>query len=202
MKKLNLILVAVLVASTAFAQTNWSIDKSHSKIGFSVTHMVVAETEGYFKDYEGKVTSQTDDFAGATVEFTAKTASVFTDNEGRDKHLRGDDPNRENDFFGAAKYPELKFSGNLVKEGDKYVLKGNLTIRDVTKPVTLDVTYGGRIKAANQRNPNGEKAGFKIKGKINRKDYNLKFSAPLEGGGVVVSDEVEINCKVELNKQA
>jgi len=202
MKKINLMLIAMLVAGAAFAQTNWAIDKTHSKIGFSVTHMVVAETEGYFKEYDAKVTSQTDDFAGSTIEFTAKTASVFTDNEGRDKHLRGDDAARENDFFGAAKYPELKFSGNLVKEGDKYILKGNLTIRDVTKPVAFEVTYGGRVKTANARNPNGEKAGFKIKGKINRKDYGLKFNAALDGGGLVVSDEVEINCKVELNKQA
>src|SRR5882724_4062591 len=99
MKKINFMLIAMLFAGAAFAQTNWTIDKSHSKIGFSVTHMVVAETEGYFKDYDAKVTSQTDDFAGATIEFTAKTASVFTDNEGRDKHLRGDDAARENDFF-------------------------------------------------------------------------------------------------------
>jgi polyisoprenoid-binding protein YceI len=115
--------------------------------------------------------------------------------------LRGEG-NREDDFFGVAKYPELKFAGNLVKEGEKYVLKGNLTIRDITKPVSLEVTYGGRVKTANPKNPNGEKAGFKIKGKINRKDYNLKFSGALQDGRLVVADEVELNIKVELNKQA
>jgi polyisoprenoid-binding protein YceI len=197
MKKLNTLVAAMLVAGAAMAQTNWAVDKAHTKIGFNVSHMVVSEVEGYFKDYDAKVSTTADDFAGATIEFTAKTASVFTGNDGRDAHLRGDDAKKENDFFGAAKYPELKFSGTLVKENGKYVLKGNLTIRDVTKPVTLDVTYGGRVKAFN-----GEKAGFKISGKINRKDYNLKFSASLEGGGLVVGDEVEINCKVELNKQA
>jgi polyisoprenoid-binding protein YceI len=201
MKKVNVLSVLLMVAGAAFAQTNWAIDKNHSKIGFNVSHMVVAEVEGYFKDYDAKVVSSADDFAGSTIEFTAKTASIFTDNEGRDAHLRGEG-NREDDFFGAAKYPELKFAGTLAKENGKYVLKGNLTIRDVTKPVTLDVTYGGRVKTANPKNPNGEKAGFKIKGKINRKDYGLKFAAALQDGSLVVGDEVELNIKVELNKQS
>jgi len=191
MKKLNTLAVAMLVAGASMAQSNWSIDKSHSNIGFSVAHMVVSETTGNFKDFDAKVTSTTDDFAGATVEFTAKTASVFTDNEKRDGHLKSDD------FFNAEKFPELKFSGSLVKEAGKYVLKGNLTIRDVTKPVTFDVTYGGRVKAFG-----GEKAGFKLNGKINRKEFGLKFDKALEGGGLIVGEEVEINVKVEINKQA
>src|SRR5258708_5125682 len=111
MKSLTMLL-AVLLAGTVTAQTNWNIDKNHSKIGFNVRHMVVAEVDGYFKDYDGKVSSTSEDFAGATIEFTAKTASIFTDNEGRDAHLRGEG-NRENDFFGVMKYPELKFSGKL-----------------------------------------------------------------------------------------
>lgn len=201
MKKLNAVLALVFLASASFAQTNWAIDKAHSKIGFNVTHMVVSEVEGYFKDYDAKIVSTTDDFSGATVEFTAKAASVFTNNDYRDAHLRGEG-NRDDDFFGVAKYPEIKFAGTLTKEGGKYVLKGNLTMRDVTKPVTLDVTYGGRVKTPNQKNPNGEKAGFKIKGKINRKDYGLKFSAALQDGNLVVSDEVELDIKIELNKQA
>jgi len=191
MKKLNTLVVAMLVAGASMAQTNWSIDKAHSKIGFNARHLVVSEVEGYFKDYDAKVTSTADDFAGSTIEFTAKTASVFTDNEKRDGHLKSDD------FFNAEKFPELKFTGTLAKENGKYVLKGNLTIRDVTKPVTLDVTYGGRVKAFG-----GERAGFKVSGKILRKEYGLKFNAALEGGGLVVSDEIEINVKVELTKQA
>jgi len=191
MKKLNTLVVAMLVAGASMAQTNWSIDKVHSKIGFSATHLLVSEVEGSFKDYDAKVTITADDFAGSTIEFTAKTVSVFTDNEKRDGHLKSDD------FFNSEKFPELKFAGNLVKEGGKYVLKGNLTIRDVTKPVTLEVTYGGRVKAFG-----GERAGFKIKGKILRKEYGLKFSGALEGGGLIVSDEIEINVKVEITKQA
>jgi polyisoprenoid-binding protein YceI len=191
MKKLNTLVVAMLIAGASMAQTNWSIDKVHSKVGFSAKHLVVSEVEGSFKDYDAKITSTADDFAGSTIEFTAKTASVSTDNEKRDNHLKSDD------FFNAEKFPELKFTGNLVKENGKYVLKGNLTIRDVTKPVTLDVSYGGRVKAFG-----GERAGFKITGKINRKEYGLKFNAALEGGGLVVSEEIEINVKVEVTKQA
>src|SRR5437899_873332 len=99
MKKFNLLLLSVLVAGAVSAQS-WTIDKAHTKIGFNVSHMVVSEVEGYFKDYDGKVTSTADDFAGAAIEFTAKTASVFTGNDGRDAHLRGEDPKKENDFFG------------------------------------------------------------------------------------------------------
>src|SRR5688572_25659852 len=184
MKKLNLLLVALVVATTAMAQTTWSIDKIHSKIGFSVSHMVVAETEGAFKDYEGKVVSKTADFNGAEIEFTAKVTSIDTDNEKRDGHLQSDD------FFNAEKYPEIKFKGNLVKEGNKYLLKGNFTMRDVTKPVVFDVTYGGTVKAFG-----GEKAGFKINGKVNRFDYGLKFDKTVETGGMVVGQDVEIICK-------
>jgi len=190
MKKLFLLAAAVAVAGSAVAQT-WTIDKVHTKIGFSVSHMVVAETEGVFKDYDGKVVSKTADFNGAEVEFTAKVSSIDTDNEKRDGHLQSDD------FFNAEKYPEIKFKGNLVKEGSKYLLKGNFTMRDVTKPVVFDVTYGGTTKAFG-----GEKAGFKINGKVNRFDYGLKWDKTIEAGGLVVGQDVEIICKIELNKQA
>jgi polyisoprenoid-binding protein YceI len=188
MKK-NILFILLALATNAFAQTTWNIDNPHSRISFSVAHMVVSETEGSFKDFDAKVISKTPDFNGADVEFTAKTASIDTDNEKRDTHLKGDE------FFNAEKYPEIKFKGNLVKESDKYVLKGNLTLRDVTKPVTFAVVYGGSVKAFG-----GEKAGFKLNGKINRQDYGLKWSKTVESGGLVVGDEVEIICKVELNK--
>jgi polyisoprenoid-binding protein YceI len=190
MKKLNTLLAMLAIAGSAVAQTTWTVDQSHSKIGFNVTHMVVAEVDGSFKEFDGKVVTSAADFNGASIEFTAKTASVDTDNEKRDGHLKSDD------FFNAEKFPELKFKGKLVKEGDKYSLKGDLTLRDVTKPVTLDVTYGGTVKAFG-----GEKAGFKVTGKINRQDYGLKWSKTTEAGGLVVSDEVQIVAKVELNKE-
>src|SRR5882762_10067342 len=187
MKKMNTLLALLFASAGVFAQTTWNVDKNHTNIQFNVSHMVVSEVNGSFTDFTGAVKSKTDDFNGADVEFTAKVASISTNNEKRDGHLKSDD------FFNAEKFPEVKFKGTLVKENGKYVLKGNLTLRDVTKPVTLEVTYGGRVKAFG-----GERAGFKIKGKILRKEYGLKFSGALEGGGLIVSDEIEINVKVEI----
>ena len=164
MKKFNAFLALVLFSGVSFAQTTWTIDKNHSKIGFNVTHMAVSEVEGKFNDFDGSVVSKADDFNGAQVEFTAKTASVDTDNEKRDGHLKSPD------FFEADKFPEIKFIGTLVKEGGKYQLKGDLTMHGVTKQVAFDVTYGGSINHAK-----GTKAGFKLTGKLNRKDYGLKW---------------------------
>ena len=191
MKKLNFLLLALAVTTSVFAQSTWTVDKVHSKVGFAATHMVVAETEGVFHDFDIKVTSKTADFNGADVEFSAKVASIDTENEKRDGHLKSDD------FFNAEKYPEIKFKGTVVKEGDKYKLKGDLTIRDVTKTVVFDVTYGGSTKAFGK-----EKAGFKLSGKIDRFDYNLKWDKTIEAGGLVVGKEVEIIARVELDKQA
>lgn len=191
MKKFNSLFAAMLIAGATVAQTNWTLDKGHSSVAFSVAHMVVSETTGNFKDFDVKAVSKSEDFVGAEVEFTAKTASVFTDNEKRDGHLKSDD------FFNAEKFPEIKFKGTIVKEGGKYLLRGNLTMRDVTKPVTFDLTYGGKVKAYG-----GEKAGFKFTGKVNRQEFGLKFNKALEGGGLVVGDEVEFTCKIELNKAA
>ncbi len=191
MKKLNGTIALLLMTSSVFAQTNWAVDKAHSKVGFNVTHMVVAEVEGKFNDFDGKVVSTSEDFNGADVEFTAKAASIDTDNERRDGHLKTDE------FFNAEKFPEIKFKGKLVKENNKYVLKGDFTMRDVTKPVTFDVTYGGTVNTGK-----GLKAGFKIAGNVKRFDYGLKWNAALEAGSLVVADDVQIICKIELNKQA
>jgi len=189
MKKLNTLLVAILLSGSLMAQSSWKIDKVHSKIGFAVTHMGVSETEGKFNDYEATIVSKSDDFSGAEIEFTAKVATIDTDNERRDGHLKSDD------FFNAEKFPELKFKGTLVKEGGKYKLKGNLTMRDVTKPVTLDVTYGGTVDTGR-----GVKAGFKINGTVNRQEYGLKWRNMLAGGELAVGDEVQISCRIELDK--
>jgi polyisoprenoid-binding protein YceI len=189
MKKTKFLLIALLASGTAFAQTTWTIDKAHSKIGFNVLHMAISEVEGEFTDFDAKVVSKSDDFHDADVEFTAKVASIDTENERRDNHLKSDD------FFNAEKFPEIKFKGKLVKEGNAYKLKGDFTMRDVTKPVTFDVVYGGTIDTGR-----GMKAGFKVTGTINRKDYNLKWDNRLAGGELVVSDDVDIVCKIEMNK--
>ncbi len=186
---MNLIAAFFLVAGFASAQTNWKVDKGHSNIQFNVTHNVIAEVNGAFKEFEGTIVSKSDDFNGTDVEFIIKTASISTGIENRDNHLKGDD------FFNAEKFPEIKFKGVLVKEGGKYQLKGDFTMRDVTKPVTFDVTYGGQVDTGR-----GVRAGFKVNGKINRLDYGLKWSNKLASGELVVADIVEIICRIELIK--
>src|SRR5690349_8279787 len=190
MKRTILLLFVTLLVGGASAQSTWTVDKSHSKIGFSVTHMVVAETEGQFKTFDINVNTPKDDFNGAAVEFTAQVASVDTENEKRDGHLKSED------FFNAEKYPAITFKGQLEKVGSKYQLKGDLTIKETTKPVTLDVAYGGNVKAFG-----GERAGFKVTGSIKRFDYGLKWDKTIEDGSLVVGDEVQIIGKIELQKK-
>lgn len=191
MKKLNAMIAMLLVTGSVFAQTTWNIDKVHSKVGFSVTHMVVAETEGVFKDYTATVVSKSEDFNNAEVNFTAKVASINTENENRDGHLKSPD------FFDAEKFPEISFKGNLIKVGTKYKLKGDLTLKGVTKKVEFDVTHGGVLDTGR-----GVKAGFKVLGSINRQDYGVTWSNKLATGEAMVGDEVQLVIKIELDKQA
>jgi polyisoprenoid-binding protein YceI len=198
MKRLTNLLFLLLFVSLINAQTKnenvWVVDKAHSKIGFAVTHLLISEVEGYFKDFDLKVVTDREDFVDAKIEFTAKTASIFSDNEKRDAHLRSDD------FFNSEKFPEMKFvSKSFKKVGkNKYKLTGDLTIRDVTKPITLDVVYNGTVK-----DPWGNtKAGFNVTGQLNRFDYGLKWNALTELGGAVVDKIVKLKIHVELTKQS
>lgn len=191
MKKINFLIGFLFAGSVAFAQTTWSIDNVHSKIGFSVTHMAVAETEGKFNEYEGTVVSKSDDFNGAEVSFKAKAASIDTENERRDGHLKSPD------FFDAEKFPEISFKGNLVKVATgKYKLQGDFTMKGVTKKVEFDVTGGQQVNTGR-----GIKSGFKFTGVINRQDYGLAWSNKVPTGEMVVGDEVTLNIKVELDKK-
>ncbi|MBU0476113.1 MAG: YceI family protein [Bacteroidetes bacterium] len=194
MKNINkLIVVLALLSSTVFAQTKWNFDTAHSEVGFSVTHMLISETDGFFKEYIGSVVSTSDDFQNAEIKFEAKAASIFTDNEKRDKHLVSPD------FFDAEKFPTLTFNGkSFTKVDDKnYKLVGDLTIKGVTKEVTLDVKYNGTIN-----DPWGNtRAGFKITGEVDRFPFGLTWNAALETGGLVVSKEVALNIKIELIKE-
>jgi len=191
MKKLNALFTLLFVAGAVSAQTTWNIDKNHSSIGFTVAHMVVSEASGKFNDFAAKIVSKTADFDGSDVDFSAKIASVDTDNERRDGHLKSPD------FFDAATYPEITFKGVLSKSAGKYVLKGKFTMHGVTKDATFDVTYGGTIDTGR-----GVKAGFKLSGKINRQDYGVKFASKLADGSAVVGDEVDVVAKIELDKEA
>lgn len=192
MKKINTVLaLLVFVAGSALAQNTWTADKPHSKIAFNVTHMAVSEVEGNFREFEASLVTNAADFDGAEISFTAKTASIDTDNERRDNHLKSAD------FFDAEKFPEVTFKGRLVKAGSKYKLKGDLTMHGVTKPIEFDVTYGGKISTGR-----GEKAGFKIVGQVNRHDFGLNWNNTVPSGELIVGDMVDIIGKIELNKQA
>lgn len=189
MKKIFTLFALVLMAGAVNAQTTWNLDQGHSSVGFAVSHMVVSEATGSFKDYTVKVVSNTADFDGADVEFSAKVASINTDNANRDGHLKSPD------FFEAEKFPEITFKGKLSKSGSKYQLKGQFTMKGVTKEVAFDVTYGGTIDTGR-----GVKAGFKLNGVINRQDYGVKWANKLKDGSAVVGDEVQVIVKLELNK--
>lgn len=191
MKTKLLFAVFLLSGNLLFAQDTWTIDKSHTEVLFSVKHLVISEVGGKFRDFDGDLISTGDDFDGSEIKFKALVESINTDNEQRDGHLKSED------FFNAAEYPELNFIGKLVKNGSGYVLKGEMTIRDVTKPIAFEVQYNGTIT-----DPWGNtKAGFKIQGSIDRFDYGLKWNALMEAGGAVVDEEINIVCNVELQKQ-
>ncbi|MEI6884938.1 MAG: YceI family protein [Bacteroidota bacterium] len=180
----------VFMGMTSQAQTKWNVDHAHTSIKFTVTHLVISEVEGSFKKFDGLMETSGKDFTGAKISFSADIASVSTDNDQRDGHLKSDD------FFNAEKFPKMTFSSTSFRKikDNKYQLKGDLTIRDITKPVTFDVTYGGTMK-----DPWGNThAGFKATTTINRFDYNLKWNTLTEAGGAVVGKDVEIKVNVEF----
>jgi polyisoprenoid-binding protein YceI len=187
---LTLLLTAAIYMSNAQAQnTTWNYDSNHAKVGFTVTHMMVSDVEGYFKKASATLTSTKADFTDAVVEMTADASSIFTDNEKRDGHLQSPD------FFDAAKYPTLtfkSFSFKKAKTPNTYIVKGGLTMHGVTKPVTLTAI----VRMGTNPMSKQTIAGFKISGKLKRSDFGI-------GGGVptaVVSDEVIINCNAEFVK--
>jgi len=192
MKRFMFVLGFLVSAVPLFAQTaGWKLDRAHSGMSFSIKHMVISEVTGNFKDYDIAVTSSKDDFSDLAVTATIKVASINTENERRDKHLKSDD------FFNAEKFPEIKFvSTSVEKAGEKnFKINGDLTIRDVTKKVTFDAVYNGSLKT--QR---GTLAAWKATTAINRFDYNLKWSRAIEIGGLVVGETVNITLNIELNK--
>jgi polyisoprenoid-binding protein YceI len=175
--------------------TTWKVDPTHTEIQFKARHLMITNVTGNFDTFDADVVTDGDNFSTAKVNFTADAASINTNNEQRDAHLKSDD------FFNAEKYPKLTFASTKIeKNGGEghYILTGDFTIRDVTKPVTLDVDFGGIVT-----DPWGNvKAGLELSGKINRKDFGLNWNAVMEAGGVVVSEDIKIQCQVELVKAA
>ncbi|MGA3246015.1 MAG: YceI family protein [Bacteroidota bacterium] len=190
-----LLFITALAVSSVFAQKpGWNLDKAHSSIGFSIKHMVISEVTGNFKDFDISFKSTKSDFTDASVDATIKVASINTDNEKRDGHLKTDD------FFNVEKFPLITFkSTSFEKVGEnKYKITGDLTIRDVTKKVTFDATYNGSIKA-----PWGaEIYSWKATVSVNRFDYGLKWNKAIEAGGLIAGDTVNITLNLELDKPA
>ncbi|HZX73637.1 MAG TPA: YceI family protein, partial [Cyclobacteriaceae bacterium] len=180
MKKLHILFAIMITAGVAGAQT-WSVDKSHAKLGFGVTHLLLSEVEGSFTSFDSKITSSKEDFSDATIELTADVKSINTGITDRDTHLKSPD------FFDAEKFPTLTFKSKSIKkaEGKKYIVTGDLTLHGVTKPVTLDVTLNGTGV-----HPYTKKtvAGFKITGTIKRADFTVGPTF----GAATISEEVAI----------
>jgi polyisoprenoid-binding protein YceI len=194
MKQIALVALTatMLVAGVSSAQT-WKIDRAHSRVEFSVTHLLISEVTGRFTDYDISFTQGKDDFSGSTIVATIKAASVNTDNEMRDKDLLSDN------FFNAATYPVITFkSTSFEKTGDNtYDITGDLTIRDVTKPVTLSTKLLGTITD----NRGNVRVGFRAACVINRFDYGVRWSAKLDKGGYVVSEDAHILISTEFVRQ-
>jgi polyisoprenoid-binding protein YceI len=174
------------------AITKWTVDPMHSLVQFKVRHLMITNVTGTFQHFDGTIEKDGEDFTQGKVEFRIKVDSIDTANDQRDTHLKGDD------FFSAEKYPDITFVSTGFKKvgGEDYELTGNLTVRDITKPVTLSVEYGGVA----QDFYGNTKAGFGVSGKINRKDFGLVWNGVTEAGSVVVSDEVKINADLQFLK--
>lgn len=191
MKTIILSIIFLLgISLTSFAQTSWEIDKVHSAVKFGVTHLVISTVEGNFKDFNSKITTKADGSLDK-IEANIKTSSVNTENEQRDTHLKSDD------FFAAAKFPDMTFVSTSVKKvgTDNYKVTGDLTIRGVKKSVILDTKNNGTIK-----DPWGNtRTGWTASGKINRFDFGLAWNKAIESGGLVVGKEVTISINAEFS---
>ncbi len=191
---LGLAVAAVVgLASTATAEmSKWKVDFDHSTVGFQVVHMVVSKTSGKFTEYSGVVEMDPDAKAFKTISATIQTASVDTDHQKRDEHLRSPD------FFDSEKFPTMVYTmKSYKKNGDTYTATGDLTLLGVTKPITLTGTFNG----VSQDPWGNTRAGFSAEGMINRQDFGMNFSKLLDNGGLVVGDEVKITLEIEVIKE-
>ncbi|HET7178083.1 MAG TPA: YceI family protein [Chryseosolibacter sp.] len=174
-------------------KTKWAIDPTHSEILFKVRHMMIANVKGEFTKFQADISADADDFRNASVSVSIDASSVFTKDETRDNHLRSAD------FFDVATHPTLSFEGIAFAKGSNgnFELEGTLTIKGVSKPLALNVEFGG----VNKDPWGNERVGFTVTGTINRKDFGLNWNAALETGGVLVSDEVKILAEAQFVKQ-
>jgi polyisoprenoid-binding protein YceI len=181
MKQISLLFLFLSVAFSSFGQKVWSVDKSHAKIGFTVTHGMISEVDGNFKTFDAKVTTTKDDLSDAVFELTAESASINTDHEGRDKDLKG------TDLFDVATYPTFTYKSTSITKvlGNQYKVMGELTMKGITLPVALDVWMTGPVKNDWAKKNN---IGIKALGKLNRTDFKIGAKMPV----FVVGDEVAL----------
>ena len=166
--------------------TKWNLDPTHSEITFSVKHMMISKVKGQFKTFNAEIESEDENFKNAKVNATIQTDSIDTNNADRDAHLKGED------IFNSGNYPSITFESNSLNEG----VTGTLTMNGITKPITLEVDFGG----IGQDPWGNTKAGFSFEGKIKRSDFGLNWNAALEAGGVLVSDDVKIAGELQFVK--
>ena len=174
--------------------TKWLLDPTHSELRFKIRHLMISNVSGAFKTFTAEVETRGEDFSTAQISLTADVASISTNNESRDAHLRN------SDFFEVEKYPELHFKSTRVEKVDDetFSIDGDLSLKGVTAPVKLNVEFNGVTN-----DPWGnERAGFLVTGKISRSKWGINFNAALETGGVALSDEVKISSELQLVKQA
>lgn len=176
------------------AKTKWVLDPMHSEVQFKIKHLVISTVTGSFKSFDASAESNGEDFNDASIEFSLDVNSIDTNQADRDTHLKSAD------FFEAEKYPKISFKSTSFRNtgGDSYKLTGDLTIKDVTKSVTLDVEHGG-IATDFYGNV---KAGFDVSGKLSRKEFGLQWNAITEAGAIVVGDDVKLFINIQLAKQA
>ncbi len=173
------------------ATTKWNIDPTHSEVTFKVKHLMISTVTGKFKVFEGQAESEGEEFKNVkNIEFKTDVKSIDTNNDQRDEHLRS------GDFFAAEDHAEMIFRAKKFDVSSD-ILQGELTIRNTTKPITLEVDFGGVVV-----DPYGQtKAGLTVSGKISRKEFGLTWDAVTEAGSVVVSDQVRLNAEVQFVKQ-
>ena len=177
----------------AAVKTKWIIDPTHSEVHFKVKHLVISTVTGTFKSFAGSMESENEDFQDAAIEFTLDVDSIDTNQEQRDGHLKSAD------FFDAEQFPKILFkSTSFKKVGDDYELSGDLTVKNVSKPVKLNVEYGGRATDFY----GNDKAGFEVSGKISRKEFGLTWDGITEAGAIVVGDDIKLQINVQFAKQA
>jgi len=172
-------------------ETKWSIDQAHSEIAFKVRHLMIAHVKGSFKTFDASIYTMAKDFTTAQIDLWIDPASINTGDAKRDEHLKGAD------FFDVQNHKQITFASSTIGKADKdgnHELWGELTMKGITKNVKLTVEFGGILNDPWKN----EKAGFTVTGKINRSDWGIILNTPMEGGGLMLGEEITISCEIEL----